>query len=148
MAQPMPKALKSSSKHQDPSRGSPQMVLHRRMFKQRQIQFCASGRKTKVSLESLIFVLVITMLLGMVVHICNPSTWEAEGGGSWIWGQPGLHSKTESQNNNDDNNNKRKISGLFSPLWVEFSPCYGLSCILSLPEKRLCCSPHPQGLRM
>jgi hypothetical protein len=28
----------------------------------------------------------------MVVHTYNPSTWEAEAGGSRVLGQPGLHS--------------------------------------------------------
>ena len=29
-----------------------------------------------------------------MVHIFNPSTWEAETGGSlWVWGQPGLQSE-------------------------------------------------------
>jgi hypothetical protein len=32
--------------------------------------------------------------LGVVVHSCNPSTWEAEAGGWGIQGQPGLHSET------------------------------------------------------
>jgi hypothetical protein len=27
---------------------------------------------------------------GMVVHICNTSTQEADAGGSWVQGQPGL----------------------------------------------------------
>jgi hypothetical protein len=31
--------------------------------------------------------------LSVVVHICNPSTWEAEAGGSQIGSQPGLHSE-------------------------------------------------------
>jgi hypothetical protein len=30
----------------------------------------------------------------MVMHTCNPSIWEAEAGGSWVQGQPGLHLKT------------------------------------------------------
>jgi hypothetical protein len=30
----------------------------------------------------------------MVMHTCNPSTWEAEAGVSRDWGKPGLHSKT------------------------------------------------------
>jgi hypothetical protein len=32
--------------------------------------------------------------MGMMVRVCNPSTEEAEAGGLWVWGQPGLHSKT------------------------------------------------------
>jgi hypothetical protein len=31
--------------------------------------------------------------LGVVVHACNPSTWEAETGESKAWDQPGLQSK-------------------------------------------------------
>jgi hypothetical protein len=34
---------------------------------------------------------------GVVAHDCNPSTWEAEAVGSWVPGQPGLHSETLSQ---------------------------------------------------
>jgi hypothetical protein len=32
--------------------------------------------------------------LGAVVHTCNSSTLEAEVERFWIWGHPGLHSKT------------------------------------------------------
>jgi hypothetical protein len=35
--------------------------------------------------------------LGMMVHICNPNTREAEGGESQVPGQPRLHSDTLSQ---------------------------------------------------
>jgi hypothetical protein len=35
--------------------------------------------------------------LDMVVHTCNLSAQEAEAGGSQIWGQPELHSKTLSK---------------------------------------------------
>jgi hypothetical protein len=34
--------------------------------------------------------------LGKVVHACISSTWETEAGGSWVWGQPGLHSQAIS----------------------------------------------------
>jgi hypothetical protein len=34
---------------------------------------------------------------GVVVHICNPSTQEAEAGGSSVPGQPGTHRETLSQ---------------------------------------------------
>jgi hypothetical protein len=34
---------------------------------------------------------------GMVVYIYNSSTWEAEAGGASVYGQPWLHSKTQSQ---------------------------------------------------
>jgi hypothetical protein len=37
--------------------------------------------------------------LGMVVHTCGPSIWEAEAGRLRIWGQLGLHSETLSQKN-------------------------------------------------
>jgi hypothetical protein len=33
----------------------------------------------------------------MVVYIYNSSTWEAEAGGASVYGQPWLHSKTQSQ---------------------------------------------------
>jgi hypothetical protein len=46
------------------------------------------------SLNALILSPAKSILLpGMVVHTCNSSTWEVEAGGSWIPGQPGLHSK-------------------------------------------------------
>jgi hypothetical protein len=32
--------------------------------------------------------------LGIVAHTSNPSTWEAEARGLWVWDQSGLHSKT------------------------------------------------------
>jgi hypothetical protein len=35
--------------------------------------------------------------LKTVMHVCNPSTWEMEAGGLWVWGQPELHTKTLSQ---------------------------------------------------
>jgi hypothetical protein len=34
---------------------------------------------------------------GIVVHTCNPCTWEAEAGRSQVPGQPGLWSKTVSK---------------------------------------------------
>jgi hypothetical protein len=37
---------------------------------------------------------------GMLVYICNPSTWEAEAGRSGVQGQLELHKETMSQNNN------------------------------------------------
>jgi hypothetical protein len=37
--------------------------------------------------------------LGAVALTCNPSTQEAEVGGSWIWGHPGQHSETLPQKN-------------------------------------------------
>jgi hypothetical protein len=37
--------------------------------------------------------------MGMVVHSCNPSTWEAEAGGLRVQGQPWLHNETLSQKN-------------------------------------------------
>jgi hypothetical protein len=38
-----------------------------------------------------------TIELGMVVHTCNLSIQEAEAGGSWVQGQPGLHNEPLSQ---------------------------------------------------
>jgi hypothetical protein len=44
------------------------------------------------------------MLVGVVAHAFNPSTWEAEAGGflssrstKWVPGQPGLYRETLSQ---------------------------------------------------
>lgn len=39
--------------------------------------------------------------LGVVIQACNLSIWEDEEGGAWVWGLPGLHSGTMSQNNNN-----------------------------------------------
>jgi hypothetical protein len=41
-----------------------------------------------------------------MAHTFNPSTWEAEAGGSlWVWGQPGLQSKfQDSQGYNSKTN--------------------------------------------
>jgi hypothetical protein len=36
-------------------------------------------------------------LLGVVVHTCNPGTWEAEADGWSVQGQPGLHSEFEAK---------------------------------------------------
>jgi hypothetical protein len=38
-----------------------------------------------------------TLELGMMIHACNLSTWEAEAGGSIVQGQPGLYSENLSQ---------------------------------------------------
>jgi hypothetical protein len=40
---------------------------------------------------------------GAVVHAYNPSTLEAEAGGPWVWGQPGLYNKIQSQKNKKKN---------------------------------------------
>lgn len=46
----------------------------------------------------------------MVVYTCNPSTWEAEAGGSPFRVQPGLHRETLSQKPKQtiNNNNNQK----------------------------------------
>jgi hypothetical protein len=36
--------------------------------------------------------------LGLVAHTCNPNTQKAEAGRSLVWGHPGVHSETTSQN--------------------------------------------------
>jgi hypothetical protein len=33
----------------------------------------------------------MVILLGVVIHICSPSTWKAEAGGSQVQSQPGTH---------------------------------------------------------
>jgi hypothetical protein len=35
-------------------------------------------------------------MLYIVVHVCNPSSWEAEVGASQVQGQPGFHSKLKA----------------------------------------------------
>jgi hypothetical protein len=45
----------------------------------------------------------------MVANTCNPSTGEAEAGGSQVQGQPGLHSKTLSQQNKTNKKKKLKV---------------------------------------
>jgi hypothetical protein len=39
-----------------------------------------------------VFLKMLCIELYMVGHICGPSTCDTETGGSWVWGQPGLHS--------------------------------------------------------
>jgi hypothetical protein len=59
--------------------------------------------------------------LGMMVHACNSSSLEAEAGGSSIWGQPGLHSKTLSQTNKLDKSEAKGLSFssiMFSTVFV------------------------------
>jgi hypothetical protein len=51
--------------------------------------------------------------LGMVVNIYNPSTQEAEAGGSWVPGQLGSHSETMSLKRKEK---KRKERSKFSYL--------------------------------
>jgi hypothetical protein len=41
--------------------------------------------------------------LNMVVDISNPTTWEAETGGSWVWDWAGLFCETLSQNETKQN---------------------------------------------
>jgi hypothetical protein len=43
------------------------------------------------------FFLRLIDLPGVVVHVYNPSTWEANTGGLGVQSQPGLYSKTLSQ---------------------------------------------------
>jgi hypothetical protein len=37
------------------------------------------------------FILKCTLQWDVVIHVCNPSTWENEAEGSWVWGQLRLH---------------------------------------------------------
>lgn len=39
--------------------------------------------------------------LSIVIQACNLSIWEDKEEGAWVWGLPGLHSDTMSQNNNN-----------------------------------------------
>jgi hypothetical protein len=32
----------------------------------------------------------------MLAHTCKSSIWKVEGGGSWVWGQPGLHGEFQA----------------------------------------------------
>jgi hypothetical protein len=52
--------------------------------------------------------------LGMVVHTCNPSTGEAEAGGSWVWGQPELK---PSQKNRGRKKKKVLAGGMVPISW-------------------------------
>lgn len=40
---------------------------------------------------------VIRISGGVMAHACNPSTWKAQTGGSWIWGQSGVPRETVVQ---------------------------------------------------
>jgi hypothetical protein len=43
-----------------------------------------------------------------IAPACNPCTWEAEVGGSYVWGQPGLHNKTLSQKTKTKPKNRKQ----------------------------------------
>jgi hypothetical protein len=47
----------------------------------------------------------------VVVHTCNPSTWEAEAGGSWVWSQSVLHTETASHPPQPLNKGDRVLAG-------------------------------------
>jgi hypothetical protein len=47
------------------------------------------------------------------VHVCDPSTREAEAGRSQLQGQPGLHSKTLSQNNKNTPKPEKQQQNIF-----------------------------------
>jgi hypothetical protein len=49
---------------------------------------------------------------GVVVHACNPSTWEAEAGKLPIGSQPELYSETLSPKQNKTKQNKTKGGGM------------------------------------
>jgi hypothetical protein len=72
--------------------------------------------------------------LGVVVCIFNPSTHEAEAGGSlWVLGQPGLHNELQGSQNytlRPHLNNKQKIS-LF-PTTLESGVCVSIPLIITL----------------
>jgi hypothetical protein len=55
------------------------------------------------------------ILPGLVAHACNSSIWEAEAGGLKVQGQPGLHSKSLSQQIKI-NKNRRSSSLFFASL--------------------------------
>jgi hypothetical protein len=58
---------------------------------------------------------IISTKLGMVAPTCNPSTQEAEAGGLPVPSQPGLRSKTLSQNTNKQQiiSTVKRIKGTF-----------------------------------
>jgi hypothetical protein len=60
----------------------------------RQMQIKTKIRQSLHTLE--VFIIKIRQP-GIVVHVCNPSTQEAEAGVLLIPGQPGLYAKTHSQ---------------------------------------------------
>jgi hypothetical protein len=49
----------------------------------------------------------------MVVHTCNSSTQESEAGGSWIWDQPVLYSKTLLGNGGEGREKVLKVEGAY-----------------------------------
>jgi hypothetical protein len=62
---------------------------------------------------------------GMVVHTCNPSTWETEAGGWQAWGPACLYSKTLAQNQiNKQTNNNEKKDVTIGGSWVKDSGDY------------------------
>jgi hypothetical protein len=39
----------------------------------------------------------LRIMSGIMMHTCDPNTWEAAARKSWVWGQPGLYNKTLPQ---------------------------------------------------
>lgn len=72
---------------------------------------CKIGYKCSVAKWNVVFKNPLKLYL--VAGVFNPSTNEAEAAGYLqVWGQPGLHSGTLSQNKNPENNdNKEKEEG-------------------------------------
>jgi hypothetical protein len=50
--------------------------------------------------------------ISMVVHTCNPSTWEAEAGRSEVLGQPGLYNNILFQKKKKKRKRKESQLGL------------------------------------
>jgi hypothetical protein len=53
---------------------------------------------------------------GIVVYAYNLNTWEAEVGGPWVLGQPGLHSETPSHKNKTEKGGIGKLGDLETDL--------------------------------
>jgi hypothetical protein len=62
----------------------------------------------------------------MVPQTCNSSTWEAKGGGSQIWDQPGLEDETLSQTNKQNpqttkTQNQKNFFNNYCPLIISYT---------------------------
>jgi hypothetical protein len=89
--------------------------------------------------------------LSVVVHACNLTHVEAKGGGSWVQGQPGLHSETlslkkEKKKKEEEEEEEKVLVNLLKTLK---SKALGLLLLLTLPlplqtdiisTKEFCCA--------
>lgn len=68
------------------------------------------------------YIVVCTVLLGVVTRNCNVSTWGADARRSRVWGHPGLHNKILWNNNNKNTHmTSFCFNSLFYSVWKRIS---------------------------